>query len=110
MLAEQWQQESATAIARRLLVSLVLVWQIARDASPRSTQLCSMLVRLSGRQIKRTKDSRGFTEPALLAGLNVLVPMMLLLEVMSVEELKAAAGDLMPLFKSITRSRRAESG
>ena len=37
-------------------------------------------VRLSGRQMKRGKNARPFTEPALLAGLSVLLPMLDLVE------------------------------
>jgi hypothetical protein len=111
---EAWRQETAAALARRLLVtamSVVLVWQIARDESARGRQLRDTLVKLSGRQMKRGKGSRGFTEPALLAGLGVLVPMMTLLEQMSVEELKAAADGLMPLIRStLPRPRRLGSG
>jgi hypothetical protein len=110
---EQWRQETAAALVRRLLITAmtaVLVWHIARDTSPQAEQLRTTLVKLSGRQIKRTKGSRGFTEPALLAGLFVLVPMMTLLETMSVEELKEAAHELMPLIRAITHSRSAGSG
>jgi hypothetical protein len=110
---EQWRQETAATLTRRLLVtamSAVLVWHIARDTSPQSQQLRMTLVKLSGRQIKRTKDSRGFTEPALLAGLGVLMPMMTLLEHMSLEELKAAADELMPLIRSTARPRPSGSG
>ncbi len=110
---EQWRQETAATLSRRLLVTAmiaVLVWHIARDASPQSRQLRTTLVKLSGRQIKRTKDSRGFTEPALLAGLCVLVPMMILLETMSLEDLKTAADELMPLIRSAAHSHPSESG
>ena len=110
---EQWQQETAATLVRRLLVtamSAVLVWQIARDASPQSQQLRQVLVKLSGRQIKRGKGSRGFTEPALLAGMGVLIPMMTLLQEMSLEEICRAAQPLMPLIQSITRPPRPGSG
>lgn len=110
---EPWQQETAATLVRRLLVtamSAVLVWNIARDNSPQSQQLRTTLVKLSGRQIKRTKNSPGFTEPALLAGLCVMVPMMTLLEQMSIEELKGAAHELMPLIRSAIRSKPFDSG
>jgi hypothetical protein len=80
---EAWQQESAPALARRLTVSAmaaVAVWELARDASPEAGEMREVLVRLSGRQMKRGRAARGFTEPALMAGLGVLVPMLLLLE------------------------------
>jgi hypothetical protein len=110
---EQWQQETAASLVRRLLVtamSAVLVWHIARDSSPQAQQLRTTLVKLSGRQIKRTKDSRGFTEPALLAGLCVMMPMITLLEQMSVEDLKAAAHELIPLIRTVTHPQRQGSG
>jgi hypothetical protein len=110
---EEWQQETAATLIRRLLVtamSAVLVWHIARDSSPQAQQLRATLVKLSGRQIKRTKDSRGFTEPALLAGLGVMVTMATLLEQMSVEDLKATAHELMPLIRAVIRPQRQGSG
>ena len=70
---EQWQQETAAATAKRLAVAgmaCVLVWKVARSERPEGQTLREVLVRLSGRQVKR---SEGFTEPALLAGLYVLL-------------------------------------
>src|SRR5204862_823994 len=70
---EQWQQETAAALARRLTVAsmaCVVVWHLARDQRPAAAELRSLLIRLSGRQMKRDANSRGFTEPALLAGLG----------------------------------------
>ena len=81
--AESWQQESAGALARRLAVAsmaAVVVWKLARDDRPEAAELRAALVRLSGRQVKRTRDSRGFTGPALMAGLGVLLPMLEMLE------------------------------
>jgi hypothetical protein len=110
---QEWQQETAAALVRRLLVtamSVVLVWQIARDQTPDGQALRATLIKLSGRQMKRTKNSRGFTEPALLAGLCVLMPMLMLLETMSLSDLKQAAAELKPLIQAATRARRSESG
>lgn len=79
---EHWQQESADALARRLLVAAmaaVVVWRLARDRSPEAHEMRDVLVRLSGRQMRRGTGARGFTEPALLAGLGVLLPMLQLL-------------------------------
>jgi hypothetical protein len=76
---EHWQQESAEAVARRLLVAsmaCVLVWKLARDPSPEAAQTREMLVRLSGRQTKR---QRPCTVPAMLAGLWVLLALLDLL-------------------------------
>jgi hypothetical protein len=110
---EEWRQENAAALTRRLLVTAmgaVLVWHLARDNSAPSRQLRATLVKLSGRQMQRGKTSRGFTEPALLAGLGVLMPMMILLEQMSLEELKTAADELMPLIRSTIRQSHSGSG
>ena len=77
---EHWQQTSAVAVARRLLVvsaALVLVWQLERAESPAAEELRTVLVRLSGRQMKR---GRGWTTPALLEGVWVLLAMLELLE------------------------------
>jgi len=77
---EAWQQETSMAMARRLLVAsmaCVLAWKLERDASPDGQQMALLLVRLSGRQMKRT---RPVTAIALLAGLFVLLPMLALLE------------------------------
>jgi Transposase DDE domain len=73
---EQWQQENATAIAKRLLVATmacVVVWQLARNPAPEASALRQLLGRLSGRQMKR---GTAFTEPALLAGLGILLVML----------------------------------
>lgn len=79
--AEAWQQESAAALARRLAVAsmaAVVVWRLARDDRPEAAELRTVLVRLSGRQMKRVKGQGvvAFTEPALMAGLGVLLPML----------------------------------
>jgi hypothetical protein len=80
---ESWQQESAPAMAKRLTVAAmacVVVWKLARDASPAAAELRQALVGLSGRQMKRGGKARSFTEPALLAGLELLLKMMIVLE------------------------------
>jgi hypothetical protein len=77
---EQWQQSNAPALAKRLLVAsaaCLLVWQLQRDCNPAAVALRSVLVRLSGRQMKR---GCGSTAPALLEGLWVLLAMLDLLE------------------------------
>jgi hypothetical protein len=110
---EQWRQETAATLTRRLLVTAmtaVLAWQVARDRSPQGQKLRTTLVKLSGRQMSRRKNTRGFTESALLAGLCVLTPMLMLLEIMSVEELKQAAHEYMPLIRAATRARQGGSG
>lgn len=77
---EQWQQESGPAIVRRLLVAAmacVVVWQLEHDDSAPAVEFKDALVRLSGRQVRKTKRH---TAPALLAGLWVLLSMSALLE------------------------------
>lgn len=85
---EQWQQESGPAIARRLLVAAmacVVVWQLEHDDSEPAVEFKDALVRLSGRQVKKTKRH---TAPALLAGLWVLLSMVALLEHTNLTKLK----------------------
>lgn len=93
---EQWQQEDADAIAKRLLVAsmaCVVVWQVMRSTAPEADEVRELLVRLSGRQMKRT---RPYTAPALLAGLWVLLSMLHILEEYSVDELRRLAGIVFP--------------
>ena len=88
---EQWQQETGPAIARRLLVAsmaCVVVWQLQADDSPQATELKAILIRLSGRQMKR---NRPHTAPALLAGLWVLLSMLALLEHYDLDDLRRLA-------------------
>ena len=70
---EHWQQETAEALARRLLVAsmaCVVVWQVARASGPEAESLRGLLVRLSGRLVRRQQR---WTLPALLAGMWVLL-------------------------------------
>jgi len=88
---EQWQQETGPAIARRLLVAsmaCVVVWQLQTDDTPQAMELKAILIRLSGRQMKRT---RPHTAPALLAGLWVMLSMLTLLEHYDLEDLRRLA-------------------
>lgn len=92
---EQWQQETAAALARRLLVAsmaCVVVWQLARSTAPEAGAVRAFLVRLSGRQMRR---DRPFTEPALLAGLWVYVTMMAALEHYDLAEIQRALDSVM---------------
>lgn len=99
MQVEQWLQDDAETISKRLLVSAmagVVVWTLARDQSPEAERMREMLVRLSGRQMKRGKGHSKFTEPALLAGLGVLLPMLHLLETHTLEEIRKLARATLP--------------
>jgi hypothetical protein len=85
---EHWQQETAAALARRLLVvgmACVPVWRVSRSALAEAAQVRTFLVRLSGRQIG---SGRTFTEPALLAGLWVYLAMVGALEHYDLQEMK----------------------
>lgn len=93
---EHWQQGSAHAVARRLLVAAmacVLIWQVARDGSPEGAALRCLLVQLSGRQMGR---GVAFTEPALLAGLWVLLALREALHQHSAEDLLRWADQIVP--------------
>jgi len=85
---EHWKQPDGEVIAKRLVVAAMacaLVWRLERQPSAEAVALRSLLVRLSGRQMKWGKES---TAPALLAGLWVLLAMLEALEQHSVEELR----------------------
>lgn len=88
MQLESWQQESGEAIARRLLIAsmaCVLVWQIAVAKGPEAGELRTILVRLSGTQMKY---GVAFTKPALYKGLCSLLDTLELLERYEPKELK----------------------
>jgi hypothetical protein len=87
--AEQWQQETGGAIARRLLVASMactVVWQLQRLTDRGAVAFRQLLVRLSGRQMKHGTTS---TAPALLAGLWVYLAMLDTLDHHSADELRA---------------------
>jgi hypothetical protein len=87
MQVEQWEQETAPAIARRLLVAsmaCVTVWRLARSGHPQAEPTRRLLVRLSGRQMKHR---RTFTLPALLAGFWTLLAILDVLEDYSLDEI-----------------------
>ena len=55
---EDWLQQTGLAIARRMLVAsmaAVTVWQLMADESAPATELKTVLIRLSGRQMKRNR-------------------------------------------------------
>ena len=93
---EDWLQDDALAIAKRLVVAscaCVLVWQLAAATSPQAVQIQHFLVRLSGRQTKRR---RPVTAPALFNGLWMLLSMLSLLEHYDVDQLKQYANFVFP--------------
>jgi hypothetical protein len=70
---EQWQQENASRIAKRLLIAAqacVVIWALMRAQDPESISLRRFLMSLSGRM---TKPGVEYTAPALFDGmLNLL--------------------------------------
>lgn len=100
---EEWQQASADAVAKRLLVTVmacVTVWQLARDSAPEAEEVRTLLVRLSGRQTKR---KRRVTHAALLAGLWVWLSFLELLEHGNLSEFQRLA-------QWLNRPRRRNTG
>jgi hypothetical protein len=98
---ERWLQDDARQLLQRLLIcamSCVIVWQLSRSQAPQAGAVRNVLVRLSGRLMKRGKGAQGFTEPALLAGLGILLPTLALLEQYSAEELKKLIHQALPAF------------
>jgi hypothetical protein len=88
---EQWQQESAEALARRLLIAAqacVIVWALAHSEEAEAKELCRLLVRLSGRLMKR---GVAYTAPALFAGLWNLLAIIDALDEYSLDELREMA-------------------
>lgn len=93
---EDWQQESGSAIAKRLMVAsmaCVLVWKIANSEHDQAKDIQHFLVRLSGRQMKRSKP---VTHPALLAGLWSFLSMLEVLEHYDLEQIKTYAKLIKP--------------
>lgn len=87
MQLENWQQETAQAIIRRLLIAsmaCVTVWRLARSQHPQAEPLKKLLMKLSGRQTKRSKP---YTLPALLSGMWVLLAMLEVRKLYSPDEL-----------------------
>jgi hypothetical protein len=99
---EHWQQESGEAIARRLLVAAmacVVVWTLERQQTPEAEEIKTVLVRLSGRSMKRGVK---YTAPALLAGYMVLLSMNDLLEHTDYDlrKIKSLAANAVPFLDS----------
>lgn len=96
---EEWLQEKAAAIAKRLLVACmacVTVWGLQRQTTPEAQECQNFLVRLSGRQMKPT---RPVTAPALLAGLHLLLSMLTVLEQYTPAQLRKYARQAAPLLR-----------
>jgi hypothetical protein len=94
---EEWQQETAAAIVRRLLVgcmACVTVWRLQAQVGPAAQACREFLARLSGRQRKRGAAA---TAPALLSGLHVLLCMLDALEHYSLEQVREFARMASPI-------------
>ncbi len=88
---ESWQQECGEAVFKRLLIAsqaCAVAWKLMRAEGEFAEQTKTFLVRLSGRQMKR---SRPVTASALLSGLYMLLVMTETLEQYSADELAAFA-------------------
>jgi hypothetical protein len=84
---ESWLQESALAIAKRLLVAgmaCATLWAIAASKSVQAAELREFLVKLSGRQMHH---KIAFTNPSLLAGMWIFLSLWKVLETYSMAEL-----------------------
>jgi hypothetical protein len=97
---EQWQQESAEAIAKRLLVvaqTCVLVWTLAISKEEKAGEIREFLVSLSGRQMKR---GVAYTASALLVGMWQFLAIIDALERHTTAELREMANELLRLLGS----------
>lgn len=93
---EHWLQETGMAIARRLLIAsmaCVVAWRLERQTTPEAKELQRVLVKLSGRQMKRT---RPVTASALLAGLYVLLSLHALLDQYQLGDIQRLLSQVMP--------------
>lgn len=84
---ESWQQETGLAIAKRLLIAsmaCVVVWQLGNSNLPEAKEIQELLVKLSGRQVKR---SQPVTYSAVLSGLWVFLSLLQMIEEKSPEEI-----------------------
>src|SRR5262245_50600357 len=87
---DQWKQEIVDAIGKRLLVAAmacVVVWRVQRATDQETVALRDLLVRLSGRQVRRGHA----TAPAILAGFWVFLSAIELLEHYDLDDLKQMA-------------------
>ena len=84
---EEWQQETALAVAKRLLVAsqaCVLVWQLQHENTPQANETKTFLVRLTQRQMKK---NRPVTPSALMEGLWLFLMMMEVFDNYSAQQL-----------------------
>lgn len=87
---ESWLQQSASAFFKRALLvsqSCVMVWKLMNDSSQKVKELRQLLIRLSGRQMKKNKP---YTAPALLDGYLMLLSAHELLQQLTPEQIAQA--------------------
>lgn len=97
---EQWQQESAEAIAKRLLIVAqvcILVWALAISKEENASAIREFLVSLSGRQMKR---GVAYTASALLVGMWQFLAIIDALERHTTAELREMANEFLRLLGS----------
>jgi len=95
---ESWEQESAVAIIKRLQIAnkaCSVAWTLMRRDSPEAQEVKELLVRFSGRQMKRKGQ---ITAPALMDGLCMLMSCLQILKNHSIEELNHMASIALPGF------------
>lgn len=100
---ESWEQETGLAILKRVLIAshaCALTWRVLRHNDEQVRHTATFLVRLSGRQMKRT---RPLTAPAVLDGLYQLFAMLEVLEQYSVDQLKHFARTAFPQYSKAWR-------
>lgn len=98
---ESWEQETGLAILKRILIAshaCALTWALQRATDAETQATAAFVVRLSGRQMKR---SQPITAAALLAGLYQLFAMLEILEHHSLDELKTHARLAFPQFSRL---------
>jgi hypothetical protein len=89
---EQWQQENASRIAKRLLIAAqacVVIWSLMRAKDPQSDSLRRFLMSLSGRM---TKPGVEYTAPALFDGMFNLLAIADALDRYPVPEIRQMVG------------------
>lgn len=99
---EQWQQESAEAVAKRLMIVAqvcVIVWALAESKEKQAEQIRELLVRLSGRLMKRGVE---YTTSALLAGMWQFLSIIDVLERHTTAELEEMAKEFLKIIGSDT--------
>jgi len=91
---EEWQQQTAEAVFRRLLIvsyACLLVWQIEHSNEKNIIEIKKFLVRISGRLVPKKKVS---TSSALLAGIWNFFSTMDIIELYDIEKLFAMKKEL----------------